>query len=545
MAAPSPPARADASPAGVDNTTPASAEQVSTEKRANWADRGEWRGNRPVIDYVDAALHLVVDLACRALVDTGAPLYARGTSLVKPVTLAAPASVGGVARLEGSVVLVPVGKTVLVEMLTCHARFRKYSVDGKEREISCPAVVAETIIARQGDWPFPQLRAVISAPTLRSDGSVLDTVGFDHATGVLFVSTGLWPKVAEAPKRSDGLAAIALLEQLISSFPFVGEVDQSAALAMILTALVRPSLATAPLFGISAPTPGTGKSKLVDIAAVLATGRTAAVMSAPREEAELKKQIDAALMAGDAFLNLDNIDHPLHSEFLCQVLSQGMVKSRVLGESKNLDLPTSAMFCATGNSLRFAGDLTRRVVVINLDARTERPEERCFDSDPVQRAHEDRAALVTAGLTVLRAFVVSGRKSIRPALGSFEAWSDLVRSALVWLGKADPLSNAGRVRDDDPERERTSAILRALPAGLWTTSDIAGLLREDLGQHDTMKRHAGLAEALGDFIERDRLNVSRFGNFLRKHRGRIVDGKCVTRAAERHHVTVWKVEDTS
>lgn len=503
------------------------------------------RGARPSILYVDSDLDLAVDQACATLVAKQMPVYGRGTSLVTPVALSRPEFNNGLSRQEGSVVLVPLVKAGLVELLTRTVAFAKPTMAGNNRPISCPPVIAETIIARQGNWPFPQLRAIVSAPTLRSDGSVLANPGFDSATGILFATNRKWPEIPPRPTYKCAVLALGQLTSLVSNFPFVAPADVSGAIAMIMTALVRPSLPTAPLFGISAPTPGTGKSKLVDIAAILATGRPAAVMSPSRDETELKKQIDAGLMAGDSFLTLDNIDHPLKSEFLCQVLTQMTVKSRVLGESRNLELPTSVTMCATGNSLRFVGDLTRRVVLVNLDARTERPENRTFASDPIAIAQRQRTELVTAALTILRAFVVSKALPVRPALGSFEAWSDLVRSALVWVGMIDPLTNAERVRDDDPERERTCTILQTLPKGPWTVSEIADLLKRDLLRYGGTRQHAGLAEALADFVERDALNTSRFAAFLRKQRNRIVEGKVIIKHGDRNHTSLWRVDDTS
>ncbi|AWC21800.1 hypothetical protein CO731_01253 [Aminobacter sp. MSH1] len=500
---------------------------------------------RPVIQYVESELPLCVTLACKAAVDAGAPIFARGTSLVRPVHIDTTTHTGGVSRVEGATVLVPVDKAALVDIFTALIDWQKWNDrKGETRPIACPSIVAETVLSRRGDWPFPQLRAVVSAPTLRPDGTVLEAKGFDPSTGILFASELDWPAIKQQPSRKAAEAALAALRGLLSTFPFVGDADRSAALAMVLTAVVRPCLPTAPLFGVSAPTPGTGKSKLVDIAAILGTGQAAAVLSAPREEAELQKHVGSVLMAGDAFITLDNIEYPLRSEFLCQVLTQGVVAVRVLGESRNLKLPTGSTFCATGNSLRFAGDLTRRVVLINLDARVERPEDRTFSVDVTAVAKDRRIELVTAALTVLRAFIVHSGERVVPPLGSFEGWSDRVRSALVWLGEVDPLANSGKVRDDDPERERTATILNTLPTGEpWTVSKIAKMIEMDRDQSPDFRRHEALSDALAEFIERGSLHKQRFGLFLRKQAGRIIGGRrIVVQGHDRAKVALWAIE---
>lgn len=500
---------------------------------------------KPAIQYVDCELPRIVNMACEEAVKSGASLYARGTSLVRPVTIYSTATSRGVKRAEGATVLVPVEKPALVEILTSLIDWQRF--DGRKTDwkpVACPPVVADTILARRGDWPFHQLNAVVSAPTMRPDGTILNEPGFDHDTGILFASELTWPQVPGRPTMEEASDALRHLEDLVEDFPFVDASDRAAALAMILTALARPCLPSAPMFCVNAPTPGTGKSKLVDIAAILATGQTASVLSAPREEAEMQKQLGATLMAGDPFITLDNIEYPLRSEFLCQVLTQGSVSVRVLGESRTLKLPTCATFCATGNSLRIAGDLTRRVVMINLDAGMERPEERVFDVDVLETARRQRVRLVTAALTVLRAFEAQRGPKIVPALGSFEGWSNLVRSALMWLGKADPLGNTEKVRENDPERERTASILSALPAGRdWTAKEIGQLIQP--GINTGRPPDEALADALGEFMEHNRqFNAVRFGHFLRKHMGRIIDGKrIVSRGKDRNKIALWSVED--
>ncbi len=502
---------------------------------------------RPVIQYVECELPNIVTMAADVASGAGAQLYARGTSLVRPVTIHSGIASRGIMRAEGSTVLVPVERSSLVEILTGIIDWRRF--DGRKEDwkpVACPPIVAETLLARRGDWPFPQLNAVVSAPTMRPDGTILNTPGFDRETGILFASELTWPQVPDHPTMDEAKAAISLLRELVATFPFVDLSDRSAAISMIVTALVRPCLASAPMFGVNAPTPGTGKSKLVDIAAVLSTGQSASVLSATREEGEMQKQIGAALMAGDPFITIDNIEHPLRSEFLCQTLTQGQVTVRVLGESRTMKLPTAATFCATGNSLRFAGDLTRRVVLINLDAGMERPEDRVFKTDVVAVAKSRRVDFVLAALTVLRAFVVHRGPKIVPALGSFESWSNLIRSSLMWMGEADPLSNAQKVRENDPERERTAAILSALPNGKdWTAADIGRMLLQDRERGAEFRNHEALADAVGEFIERNgQFSASRFGYFLRKHVGRIIDGKrIVNRGQDRLNVALWTVED--
>ena len=47
--------------------------------------------------------------------------------------------------------------------------------------------VATALLARAGAWRFNSIIGVVTAPTLRPDGSVIDRPGYDPATGLLFV----------------------------------------------------------------------------------------------------------------------------------------------------------------------------------------------------------------------------------------------------------------------------------------------------------------------------------------------------------------------
>lgn len=137
------------------------------------------------------------------------------------------------------------------------------------------------------------------------------------------------------------------------------------------------------------------------------------------------------LLAGHTIINLDNCTLAVDGDFLCQVLTQPIVEVRKLGGHDVWRVPGSATILATGNSLVIAGDMTRRALVCNLDAGVERPELREFDFNPVEMAKRGRTGYLVDVLTILRAFHVAGSPRQAKPLGSFDAWSDRVRSALV------------------------------------------------------------------------------------------------------------------
>ena len=217
--------------------------------------------------------------------------------------------------------------------------------------------------------------------------------------------------------------------------------DRSVALSALLTILDRRSMATAPLHAFTSPMAGTGKSLLVDVAAILATGRTMPVIAQGHSEEELEKRLGAALLAGDTAISLDNCDHTLESAFLCQVLTQPKLNIRVLGHSKKVETPVNAMMFATGNNLVIGGDAIRRTLMCNMDAGVERPELRTFKSNIIEVAKTRRGEYVLAALSVLRAWhlVAAGNRINLPAFGSFEEWSFRTSSTRLGDARAAPI----------------------------------------------------------------------------------------------------------
>jgi len=411
-----------------------------------------------------------------------------------------------------------------------------------------PMALAKTLKERFGRLRLPVLTGVVNAPTMRADGSLLTKAGYDASTGLLFDPLNVdFPPVGERPARRDAEEALASLSGLVASFPFIEEMDRSVALSAILTACVRRSLPTAPLHAYTAPVAGSGKSKLVDVASVIAFGHEAAVLAQGHTEEELEKRLGAVLMSGDGAVSLDNCERPLSGELLCQMLTQTRVLPRILGKSEVPDLSTNIFVSATGNNLRLAGDLTRRAVLCRLDPKVERPETRVFEWEPVCVAKSRRPDFVIAALTVLRAFHVAGRPGLPPALGSFEAWSDLVRGALLWLECADPVATMDELRKADPRLDDLQSVAAQWRAHVGsdrvTVAEIVKLATEptfpDYGDKSAFVR-SDFREALMAVASHGGvINGRRLGKWLSANERRIVDGACFQNIDSKQGVAVW------
>ena len=185
---------------------------------------------------------------------------------------------------------------------------------------------------------------------------------------------------------------------------------------------------------------------------MIVMGRPITAMSQGASEEEDEKRLFSVLMQGDQMVSIDNVTRPIGGDALCTITTEPTWQNRVLGELRNVSVNTNALITATGNNLIFAGDMTRRALLCRMDAGIEHPEGRSFDLDLRTWVPANCVRLVAAGLTILRAFVVAGRPGLdrlKP-FGSFEAWSNLVRGALVWLGEPDPCITRKHIAADDP-----------------------------------------------------------------------------------------------
>jgi hypothetical protein len=412
----------------------------------------------PQIRIVNGEIPRVVAEAEAALLGYGGEIYQRGGSMVRPALTKFAASDNREAQGWH---LVPVTRPYLVDVLTCAARFWQYNGRSKAWvSVDAPDKVAETYLARRGRWKLPVLTGIIHTPFLRADGSICETPGYDLASGLLLKPEGEhYPPIPVLPSKAEAKAALDELTQLIQSFAFVQDKDRSVALSAILTTLDRRSMPTAPLHAFTSPTAGTGKSLLVDVFAMLANGRPMPVISQGHNEEELEKRLGAALFAGDTAISLDNCDREVGGTFLCQVLTQQHLNIRILGLSRNVETPVNATIYATGNNLVIAGDATRRALLSAMDAGCERLETRVFADNVIDVARRHRGELVTAALTVLRAWHVAGERIGLSPFGSFEVWSRRIREPLVWLDQIDPCETLSDVRKSDPLRDALIAVL--------------------------------------------------------------------------------------
>ena len=510
-------------------------------------------GGRAYIEYDEVNLSAMLDTTEAALRERGAPLYQRGGKLVHTYRLNRAEVDHDIKRPADALGIYEMVPHQLRECIHNHVQFWEPDKFGK-RDISTPWSVVRHTAARAERWRLRDLRGIIEVPAMRQDGSIITDDGYDAQSGLLLDKGGIeYPVIPEAPTDEELADALITFKKPFSLFPFVPDderilvgsaealtaasASRSVILSASLTALCRHLLRHAPLHGTSAPSVGTGKSFLADGVALIATGRTAAVMNYTGDEAEDEKRLTGVLVQGDTILSIDNVEKELSGSFLCQLFTQESVQCRILGSTGQHRLSTAVTILANGNGLRLAGDMADRAVVAKIDAGIEKPGERKFAGDFRADVLAQRPALVAAGLTLLRGYIVAQRPWPKDITNSrFTDWDRLVRGCLLWLGEPDPFATKDLVMSTNSARESLDAVIDAI---IGTT---IGMDEEFSAQNLVVFSHTD--DALGSALRgtmpmgRDP-TVKAVSAYLQKHKDRIV-GERVLRGSRDSHTGRWR-----
>jgi hypothetical protein len=503
--------------------------------------------DRPAIT-ITTGEHLVNDEAVVALARDPA-LYQRGGLLVRIVRDASSPAAKGVRRPLAPRIE-PLPPALLRERLAANARWLslRETKEGVTENPARPPVWCVAAVHARADWPSVRhLKFVVDYPVLRPDGSILDRRGYDPDTGLLPEPAGPLPILPPCPTRKDALAARDALLEVVSDFPFERSVHRAAWLAALLTPLARFAFTgPAPLFLVDANVRGAGKGLLLDCISRIITGERFTIAAYTADEDELRKRIMSLALAGDRLVLFDNLEGRFGNAVLDAALTGTAWKDRILGVNRMAEAPLYMAWYATGNNVAVAADTARRICHCRLESPEERPEERSAFRHPdlLTWVGTTRGQLLAAALTILRAYCAAGRPELGlPAWGSFEGWSRLVRSAVVWVELPDPGETRLLLQESaDVTAECMSVLLECLeqmdPArhGL-TAAEVVQQYRQPPELRPSW--HADFMAAIKMLLGKP--DARGLGTKLRDYRRRIFGKRFIDRAGEDHRAARWAV----
>jgi hypothetical protein len=504
--------------------------------------------DKQVIRLSDGKLHKEWRAAEDALIKRNCPVYARGDALVWPRWRWENTGEGD--RQILTVRLTKYKIPQMTDMLQRHAViFQKFDkTQDKWHDTNPPKQLVEQILV--GDhWRYKDITGIVTAPTMRADGTLITTPGYDNATQLWYKPTSGIELPSIGTTKAEAELALADLKELIAECAFTSEVDRSVALAAMMTPVLRAAFPVAPLFFISKPEPGTGGSYLIKIISTLTLGREAAPLNLSEDPKEMAKELSAAAYEAKPILNLNNISFDLKSPLLAQMATEGKIDIRPFGkntETVECDCRSITVYI-NGNNIKLIGELVRRAVTIRLDAKMERPETKEYKGDPIAAIKGARGKYLAAIFTIVQAFRNEKPKVTVQRINGFEGWSELVAQPLVWLGEADPIKSQEGARARDPERTalrmRIKAVVkyfRTQPS--FTANDIYNLAMKTI--IDTNGRPVTVYPDLFDaFVngKSGKLTTIGIGMMLSSDEGRIVDGESIRALSQDTGTNVFEV----
>ena len=159
--------------------------------------------------------------------------------------------------------------------------------------------------------------------------------------------------------------------------------------------------------------------------------------------------------------------------------------------------------------------------------------------------HRERERFVSLALTIIRAYIMAAcpAQNLKP-LGSYGAWTQIVRNALVWLGQPDPATAVYNRKAEDSDREILDRMLLAWKAAFGSsTTAVRDALKhiDSLGSNKPSR--AELAELFRDVAKlKGEVNRNRLGRWIARHQGRIAKGLKFTRDTPAGGSERWSIK---
>lgn len=488
------------------------------------------RQAKHVIQITRGNLNLIVDEVEKHLIQKNTNIFNYGGALVK-------------VTLQNDCVKIDlIDNKMFLYLVAMHFEFQSYSKDLRDWvTIDCPIKVVDLLLAKKSMGKFRTLKGVSLTPLLTKSGEIKSKSGYDDVTEIFYHLENNWPSCESDFSKESALNALNLLIRPLSEFPFASDADRSVYLAAILTNYTKLFVTHKPLFGISANAAGSGKSMLLDMIGIQLGLETLPALNWGKTEEESEKRLTSKMLMGDSVILIDNIEQALSSETLCSYLTQGHISFRILGKSQIASLPTTALILANGNNLTIVGDLNRRTLISNLIVECERPELRTFEFCPKKYCIDNRFELVNAALIVLSSYIRNGspKQNLTP-MGSFEDWSNMVRSCLVWLGLADPNAVVEETRNRDPEMQRLKSILNLWHELFGESELFVNEIQTAILEKKYHTTHADLKILFlsvaggNDFLKS-------VGRYMARNENRLIGNLKIVRGAEKNGSYKWKV----
>jgi hypothetical protein len=400
---------------------------------------------------------------------------------------------------------------------------------------------------------LPRVSAIVTSPLVLLDGTVLAHEGLDRERGLLFdIDPVLLAALPSREECTDEAAAEALrfltdewLCDVTTDFD-----GKCILVAMALSILQRALFSEKPCFFVTAPQRGGGKTTVVAMISVAATGHRAAARGWSDSEEERRKAILATLATGVAMMVWDNIrrGEAISCPNVEKVLTSPTFTDRVLGKTEDKTVSTATIMAFTGNNIGPRGDLASRALIAQLGVDRPDPENRTFaHPDPISWTRANTTRIRRALHTILLANPRLAGGAQTPAKTRFRDWwcsiGAAIEHAAAQLGQEVDFGRLFAVSDEyDEEAIGIGEVLRHLQSWMPSTDAVkqkftSAMLRRRLVEETeyTPEWVLGLRDFFAPGRKISELSTKRIGHALGKIVGTLVlvgDGRTMALESE-------------
>jgi hypothetical protein len=394
----------------------------------------------------------------------------------------------------------------------------------------------------------------------------------DPETKIIYEPSSEFPKIADNPTKEDAEKAATRILDLVCDFPWEeidkdkGSVHKSSWLSALLTVLCRHLVnGCCPAFLFNANVAGSGKSKLADIIAMIATGRSMPRTGYADNEEEMKKSIISILMSAKSFVLFDNIQSggSLGGKTIDAVMTSRVYSDRLLCTNKSPEFLVNTVFFATGNQVNLKGDSLRRFVIGKLRSPLESPELRPESEFKIKEkilgyVARNRSSFVIDALTIMKAYIKAGNpKGGLVAMGSYEEWSSVIREAVNWVTGHDPAKSQHYLKKEDKQSLAKAALLNGwadlvLPS---EDNDHTEKRREGMTVSEAVEilngapeKYKILRDALLEYSRSSKRELpvnSIIGKYLGDIEDTVISGRYLEKTPNRSRGTLWTVREVT
>lgn len=455
-------------------------------------------------------------------------------------------------RLDsGEVVAKAVDRPSLRDRADSVVRCVSVTSNGGAQVRSFDVTEADIMLSADRVAAFPALAGIISAPVMTKSGRFIIQDGYDKESKLYL---DLDPELrgmtipSRAPSADLVQQAREFLEDAFCDFPFEKPSDLTRALGLLLTHLVRPAVAKAPMFLVGANVAGAGKGKLVETVTTIVRGQPVQTKRFPDEETEVDKVVVSQLRAGETHLVFDEV-RSLSSAVLCMLLTSQSYQGRILGRSEVAAFENMLTVVALGNNPEVSGDLGRRTIPLMLESPYAHPEDRIDFKHPEGWVKDNRRELLAAAYTLILGWLGAGSPAPskpQAGVGSFESWYRIVGGILEFAGRDDLLEGVtARRRNNNVAENAEKAFLTWAYDEMGEEPFKAFQLVDAAAQVETAGGEVPLPlskEIAG--LTAQQINARQMSMCLREMVNRVHDDGCPTvrEAGKHNHTVLYRLE---